>query len=98
MPFDTEYNGKSYETIAIEWMSLQNPYGEFTKDRPQLPGQQKPGLGVASKAVELLIIMAWRLNLSGLLNTPDHYHNAYLYSRIFYYLNPLLFAIFDNYF
>lgn len=88
MPFDTKFNGKSYETIAIEWMSLQNPYGEFTKDRPQLPGQQKPGLGVASKAVELLIIMAWRLNLCGLLNTPDHFHNAYLYSRIFYYLNP----------
>lgn len=88
MPFDTKYNGKSYETIAIEWMCLQNPFTEFTKERPQLPGQQYPGLGVASKAVELLMIMAWRLNLCGLVNTPDHYHNACLYSKIFYYLNP----------
>lgn len=88
MPFDTDYNGKHFETIAIEWMCLQNPYGNFTKERPRLPGQQNPGLGVASKAVELLMLMAWRLNLCGLVNTPDHYHNAYLYSRIFYYLNP----------
>ena len=88
MPFDTKYNGKTYETIAIEWMCLQNPYAEFTDERPQLPGQQNPGLGVASKAVELLMIMAWRLNLYGLINTPDHYHNACLYSKIFYYLNP----------
>ncbi|MEJ2544806.1 MAG: hypothetical protein P8Y99_12135 [Calditrichaceae bacterium] len=88
MPFDTKYNGNSYETIAIEWMCLQNPYTEFTEGRPQLPGQQHPGLGIASKAVELLMIMSWRLNLCGLVNTPDHYHNASLYSRIFYYLNP----------
>lgn len=88
MPFRTVLNDRCYETIAIEWMCLQNPYGEFKKERPQLPGQQKPGLGVASKAVELLMIMAWRLNLYGLVNTPDHYHNACLYSRIFFYLNP----------
>jgi len=88
MPFNTKYNGKSYETIAIEWMCLQNPYTAFTDERPKLPGQQHPGLGIASKAVELLMIMSWRLNLCGLINTPDHYHNACLYSKIFYYLNP----------
>jgi hypothetical protein len=88
MPFDTKYNGRNYETIAIEWMCLQNPYGRFSKERPKMPGQDNPGLGIATKAVELLMIMAWRLNLFGLVNTPDHYHNAYLYSKIFYYLDP----------
>lgn len=89
MPFQTVLNGKSFETLAIEWMSMQNPYAQFTKKRPQLPGQKHPGLGLASKAVELLMIMCWRLNLAGLINTPDHYHNAFMYSRIFFYLNPL---------
>ena len=69
-------------------MCLQNPYESFSKDRPRLPGQVYPGLGMASKSVELLMITAWRLNLAGLLNTPQHYHNAVLYSRIFYYIEP----------
>ena len=88
MPFRTHLNGRSYETLAIEWMCMQNPDKAFTKKRPQLPGQQYPGLGLASKALEILLITAWRLHLAGLLNTPDHFHNAYLYSRIFYYVNP----------
>ncbi len=90
MPFSTQLNGKCFETVAIEWMCLQNPYSDFTKKRPRLPGQRFPGLGLASKSVELLMIMSWRLNLAGLVNTPDHYHNAYLYSKIFYYLDPEL--------
>lgn len=89
LPFSCKLNGRRYETIAIEWMALQNPLGSFTEERPRLPGQQYPGLGMASKIVELLIIAAWRLNLAGLLNTPERYHNAFLYSRIFYYINPL---------
>lgn len=74
--------------LAIEWMAMQNPDQEFTPKHPQLPGQQYPGLGLASKAVELLMIIAWRLKLGGLVNTPQQYHNAFLYSRIFFYINP----------
>lgn len=88
MPFKTELNNKIYNALAIEWMGMQNPQATFTEKRPQLPGQKYPGLGLASKAVELLMIAAWRLNLAGLINNPEHFHNAYLYSRIFYYLSP----------
>jgi hypothetical protein len=88
MPFKTKLNGKRFETLSIEWMCLQNPRAKFTSQRPQLPGQNYPGLGIASKAVELLMITSWRLNLAGLLNSPQQYHNAFLYSRIFYYLDP----------
>lgn len=88
MPFSTFLNGKYYETLAIEWLCMQNPKKTFSKERPQMPGQMFPGLGMASKAVEILLLTAWRLRLAGLVNTPDHYHNAYLYSRIFYYINP----------
>jgi len=88
MPFKCSLNGQRYDALSIEWMSLQNPRGSFTAQRPRLPGQKYPGLGVASKAVELLMITSWRLNLAGLLNNPEQYHNAFLYSRIFYYLDP----------
>lgn len=88
LPFETEINNTRFDTLAIEWMCLQNPRIKFTRKRPKMPGQKYPGLGLASKAVELLMIAAWRLKLSGLVNTPEHYHNAFLYSKIFYYINP----------
>lgn len=88
MPFEHELNDKKFETLSIEWMAMQNPKKQFSIQRPRLPGQQYPGLGLASKAIELLMILAWRLKLCGLLNSPENYHNAYLYSRIFFYLNP----------
>ncbi len=88
MPFRTGLNGRYFETLAIEWLCMQNPEKSFSKEQPRFPGQQFPGLGMASKAVEIMLITAWRLHLAGLLNTPDHFHNAFLYSRIFYYLNP----------
>ncbi|MGD9900212.1 MAG: hypothetical protein AB7T22_13905 [Calditrichaceae bacterium] len=89
MPFKTDLNGKTFETIAIEWMCMQNPYKDFTPAKPILPGQRFPGLGMASKAVELLIIISWRLKLAGLVNIPQHFHNAFLYSKVFYYIDPL---------
>ncbi len=88
MPFETKLNGKRFDTLAIEWLSMQNPHGQFTTKRPKLPGQDFPGLGISNKAVELLIIASWRLKLAGLLNTPEYYHNAYIYSKVFFYTNP----------
>jgi len=88
MPFETEINGTDHETLAIEWLCMQNPGQPFTKKRPQLPGQNYPGLGLASDTVQLIMISAWRLRMSALVNIPDHYHNAFLYSRIFRYIDP----------
>ncbi len=88
MPFASALNGQKFEGLAIEWLRMQNPSASFTKHRLRLPGQEYPGLGMASQLVELLIIASWRLKLAGLINTPDHYHNALFYSKVFYYLQP----------
>ena len=88
MPFDTKLQHKKIETLKIDWMSMQNPLKQFTAKRPQLPGQKYPGLGFSHIAIKLLMIMNWRLNLIGLLNVPEHYHNACFYSKIFLYINP----------
>jgi hypothetical protein len=88
MPWKCQVNGRSYEGLAIDWLLIQNILGTFNQRRPRLPGQKYPGLGFSPIVLELLLIICWRLNLVGLINVPDHYHNAYLYSRAFYYLDP----------
>ena len=89
MPYPCPFNGKTYLGLTIDWLCIQNLLGSFDQDRPQLPGQKYPGLGFSAVVVELLMIICWRLNLAGLINIPEFYHNAVFYSKIFYYLDPL---------
>lgn len=70
-----------YRMLSIEWLLMQDPTANFTLERQKLPGQQYPGLGVGRWTVELLRLMAERLECTGLMNIPQHYHNAYLYSK-----------------
>jgi hypothetical protein len=95
MPFPSKINGKTYQSLAIDWLCMQNIKGKFSEEYPRLPGQKYPGLGMSSKVVELLMIICWRLGLSSIVNIPEHYHNAYFYSRIFFYLNPDIEAQFN---
>ncbi len=88
LPFDSIHNGKNYTGLAIDWLLIQDHKAKFTAAKPRLPGQKHPGLGLSSVILELLLIICWRLNLAGIINVPNHYHNAFLYSKIFYYLNP----------
>ncbi len=88
LPYDSPQNGRQYETLAIEWLQMQDVRRPFTRRRPRLPGQEHPGLGIGSEALELLVIAARRVGLQGIVNIPNHFHNAYFYSRIFHYENP----------
>ncbi len=88
LPYKSPQNGKKYETLAIEWLQMQDVRGQFSARRPRLPGQEHPGLGIGSEALELLVIAARRVGLQGIVNIPNHFHNAYFYSRIFHYENP----------
>lgn len=87
-PFKCDINKQHFQALAIDWLCMQNPGKKFTAGKPMLPGQRFPGLGMSEIAVELLMIISWRLKLAGLVNIPEHYHNALLYSKIFYYINP----------
>jgi len=88
MPFACKLNGNKYEVLTVEWLKMQNPRDKFTAKKPKLPGQEFPGLGIGSQALELLVMAARRLGLMGVVNIPDHYHNAFFYSKIFHYENP----------
>jgi acetoin utilization deacetylase AcuC-like enzyme len=69
------------ELLAIDWLLLQNPRAAFSPERPPLPGQEHPGLGLLTEVVGMLVLVCERLNLDGLLYVPSHYHLAALSAR-----------------
>ena len=83
-----KFNNRTIKTLYIEWLMLQNPLGEFTVEKPQLPGQRYPGLGLGHEVFSLIAKTAQRLDCQAILNVPDQYHNATLYAKNFLYLNP----------
>jgi hypothetical protein len=62
--------------LAVEWLLLQDPFASFTLERPHLPGQQHPGLGLGPEVGEMVRQCAQRLGLAGVLARPAHFHNA----------------------
>ncbi len=74
--------------LAVEWLQLQRPDQQFSEDRPPLPGQQHPGLGIGREIHELLRQAAKRIGLEALVTVPSYFHNAAFYSREFFYADP----------
>lgn len=80
----------AYDMIVIEWLSAQNPlHREFDREKPQLPGQRKPGLGILNYCFEMMYIVAREIIKDGFLDIPDHMHGAIMYSRKFKFFNPV---------
>jgi hypothetical protein len=73
----------------IEWLCLQNSQNKFTEQRPRLPGQAYPGLGIGAQMCGLLIQMCKRLKRQGLLTAPYTLTNAMLFNRAgFHFCDP----------
>jgi hypothetical protein len=78
---------RELNVLNIRWFSLQNPSAEFSARRPRLPGQRYPGSGMARLAFALLRDQVAAHGRDGILNVPEHFHNAFLYEG-FQFLNP----------
>ncbi len=76
------------EVLYVHWASLRNPRARFSPQRPQLPGQEVPGLGMAREIGELLAIMARRLGLAGVCFRPAWYHTAFGARHDFAFVDP----------
>jgi len=63
--------------LFINWLALRNPRAHFSAQRPKLPGQEVPGLGLAKEMTQMLVLMARRLTLDGVAFRPSWYHMAY---------------------
>lgn len=91
-PLPAAIRGGGPETLhvlAVLWVALQNPRASFTPDRPRLPGQDHPGLGVGRRFYEVLRGWAAAFGKDALWNVPEHYHNALFYAGQFRFLDPV---------
>ncbi len=76
------------ETLYVHWLTLRNPKAAFSQRRPQLPGQEMPGLGLAREACEMLARVGRELGLQGVVFRPAWFHMAYSGRYHFRYLDP----------
>ncbi len=65
------------EVLFVHRLTLRNPAARFTPRRPQLPGQDVPGLGLSRELGWTLARIARRLGLAGVAFRPAWYHTAY---------------------
>ena len=84
-PFPEE---TAFRMLLIHWLALSDPDRPFSIDRPRLPGQERPGLGILPGCLSLLREIGREFSLDGLLDVPDHFHTALFYSRTFRFLDP----------
>ncbi len=88
-PFAKALHGLSLPMLFIQWICLQNPLQpEFAPERPRLPGQSFPGLGLGAKVMDWLADLAQEHGLEAICNAPEFPHNALLYATRFHYFNP----------
>lgn len=87
-PYLTRRGLELVSFLCIRWLALQDPFARFTPERPQLPGQTHPGLGLTRPLILRLLQWATDWGKDGLLNLPEYFHNAVFYSEIFRFVHP----------
>ncbi len=78
-----------YEMINIEWISARNPFAVFSDKKPQMPGQENPGLGILKYCFRMIYLMASEIVKDGFMDIPDHMHSAIMYSSGFRFFDPV---------
>lgn len=76
------------DVLYVHWLSLRNPRAQFSELRPNLPGQDAPGLGLAREAGAMIARIAIRLSLSGVVYRPAWLHTAFASRHDFVFIDP----------
>lgn len=86
------------DLTIIDWLRLQDYRIDTRRKKEILPGQIRAGLGIGHEIEELMLSMVAKKGRDGMLNTPEHWHNAYLYytSTQFHFLNPVFEGFFRS--
>lgn len=72
---------RAFDVLTVDWLMMRDPLSQFSAARPRLPGQDAPGLGLATQVLEMLYRVVERLKLDGLVTTGEHFHNAVMYRQ-----------------
>ncbi|MFP4547103.1 MAG: hypothetical protein ACLFQM_03150 [Fidelibacterota bacterium] len=82
------YPKKHQQFLQIEWLLLQNPRKKFDDEKPRLPGQSYPGLGMGKNLMVLMVLLAKNMELDGIVNKPHFFHTGFIFSKKFVYVDP----------
>ncbi len=77
------------ELAAVHWVREGDPTAPFTADRPPLPLQQHPGLGVLRQVFHVIVRIATDIGKDGVASVPKFFHDAaiFFHSRLFLFLD-----------
>lgn len=81
--------------LLIEWVALQDPRASFSKDKPRLPGQQYPGIGGLKNMQELLYRLGKSSGKDAIVDVPEYFHSAAIYSRLYTEIYDRMYAFFS---
>jgi hypothetical protein len=86
---DGRIGDRPFELVLVYWMREQNPIRPFSAERPPLPLQRHPGLGVLRRVFHVLVRMALELGKDGVASVPKFFHDAVLFfrARLFLFLD-----------
>lgn len=84
--------GKPFEVdaLVIDWLNFQNPNGKFGPDKPRLPGQRYPGLGIMRISMNAILDLAQQIGKEAVINIPEYYHNAVLDRPAFHFFSAFV--------
>jgi len=81
--------------ILVEWLALQDPTGIFSPEKPRLPGQAYPGLGGLRNLQAMLYFFGENGGKEAVVDVPQHYHAAVIYSRLYSSIYKRLYSFFS---
>ena len=89
----------SLDVVNIEWLRFQNPLKKGDA-LGFLPGQLKPSLGIVTEMHLLLERLCQENGRDGVINTPERFYNAFIYSKFkkwpYKFLNPAFEGFFQS--
>lgn len=88
-PKETPHRGHYFAVLMVEWLFMQNPTSPFSPERPPLPDQRFPGLGMSREILELISLLGMRIGKDGIAIHPRFFHAALFYHRLFKCYNPV---------
>ncbi|MEA2102249.1 MAG: hypothetical protein U9P80_06705 [Thermodesulfobacteriota bacterium] len=75
--------------LLVEWLTLQDPGAAFTAERPRFPSQEYPGLGGLVNMQRLLRRFARKSGKDAIVDVPEQYHAAVMYSHTCSFFSPV---------
>lgn len=77
------------DVVSLYWLREEDPTARFSSERPPLPLQRYPGLGILRAAFQVIVRMARERGKDGIACVPKFFHDAAIFfrSRLFLFLD-----------